>query len=521
MDEGPPVVVEYEVVPHHGPIVPEIRDGAIVPRTATTALSVRWTGHEPSSELSAFVNLLRAQNVDEARDAIQAFEVGSQNFVVISRANDIYWSTQSRIPVRDPRAMTWNAATRMGQSPCHVLPGTGEYEWVGEIEDRYIPHDLNPERGFIATANQDNVGVTQDGDALNDLHFIGCEFDPGHREARITELLDEATADAMATPEDMVRIQGDHQSALGRRISAALIESLDHAEEERATPGTHADLTLAVTEVGATKLAKIRMMRDRLVAWADSEWRAVEGLEDDPSPAGVADSVATSIFNGVMPHLSVLAFSDESRRVGYYPWNGYLVRPLTWGLIAPDRLATYDATLGDTVLWDDLDTVPLESRDDRVLRAFARALDWLETNLGTDMDQWQWGKLHTLRIDTLLPAVNPTRDPLSIPPIPSEIYPDGFPRHGDNFGIDAANYDIFPGAPDFAYGSGPQQRLVVEMTPDGPNIWNALPGGQRLDPDDAHHADEAELWRRNEAPPIWYREIDVVQNAETRIRFTP
>jgi penicillin amidase len=59
------------------------------------------------------------------------------------------------------------------------------------------------------------------------------------------------------------------------------------------------------------------------------------------------------------------------------------------------------------------------------------------------------------------------------------------------------------------------------MTPEGPSIWNALPGGQVYDPDSKHHADEAELWRRNKATPMYFKEADVTAHAEATLVFTP
>ncbi len=88
------------------------------------------------------------------------------------------------------------------------------------------------------------------------------------------------------------------------------------------------------------------------------------------------------------------------------------------------------------------------------------------------------------------------------------------------FVVDASHHGLIS-AESFSYRSGPQQRVVVEMTPDGPNIWNSRPGGQEHDPDAPHHADDAELWRKNEAPPLFFKEADVVTNYEKRVRYLP
>ncbi|MCZ7681627.1 MAG: penicillin acylase family protein [Sandaracinaceae bacterium] len=106
---------------------------------------------------------------------------------------------------------------------------------------------------------------------------------------------------------------------------------------------------------------------------------------------------------------------------------------------------------------------------------------------------------------------------VSIPPEGSSEFPLGFPRHGDYGAVDVGNFGM--GGERFTHGSGASQRVVVEMTPDGPRPFNALPGGQSEDVDSPHHADEAELWRSNQQPPLYFEQGDVEAHAGARLRF--
>src|SRR5262249_53245797 len=151
---GSPVILPVEIVPQHGYIIPSTK-------TATSALSVKYTGAQVSNELAYFYGLLTSTTIDEARAAQMNFKVGSQNFIVASK-DEISWSTQSRVPVRDPRALTLQVGadgTVTGICPTMVLPGTGEFEWTGDLDPSFIPSDRNPAKGYIVTANQDSVGV--------------------------------------------------------------------------------------------------------------------------------------------------------------------------------------------------------------------------------------------------------------------------------------------------------------------------------------------------------------------------
>lgn len=517
---GADQVFELEVVPHHGIIIPTMENGRVVPRTSNEALSVRWTGDEVSHEIAAFLKLGRSKNVDEARAALDSFEVGAQSFVVVTTEGDVFWSTQSKLPVRDPKAMTYDPVTQQGVAPAFILPGDGSAEWTGYLEDKYLPHDLNPARGFIATANNDLVGISEDGNPFNDPHYTTYSSDIGHRVARITERLEEVTAKG-ATPEDMMSIQGDHKSPLGALLAPSFVAAAKRALEERMTPGTHPDLQELVAGAAAEDLDKLAEAVARLEAWTSFDTPAGVDIGDGAPPdAEVQDSIAATLFNASVGRVVKLAFQDESDAIGKRPGSSNVAKVLQWAVLEPQKLATFDEGLKDTVLWDDLSTENVvETRDERIARGMLEAMGYLRGRLGEDMKAWQWGKLHTLTFESLVPSVS-GGSPVSIPPAGDAKFPDGFPRGGDNYGVDASNYGTW-NTESFSYGSGAVQRLVVEMTPSGPNVWNALPGGQAFDPNSKHHADEAELWRRNKATPIYFKEADVKAHTETTLSFLP
>ncbi len=538
-DLGAETVVTFDFVPHHGLIVPGSRvactaeDAAPCEVGKEQALSIAWTGNEPSNEAAAFLDLYTAQNADDARTAFRKFEVGGQTLVSVDASGNIDYTSSVRIPVRQAGALTYDPATLEGTSPCYVLDGRGTMEWTGEnLDERYIPHGRNPESGFIATANADPVGVTANGNALDgvdaadpaDDFYIGCDFARGNRIARITERLETLVSAGGITPEDMSALQNDAVSPFGRILTPLMLAELTRASEERTSPGMHPDLTAAVTEF-ADAMDAIEAAATRLAAWERFDTPAA--VEGTPSADAIADSVATSIFNVAMGHLMRLTFDDELDLHADGALDGSIRRSNALGttivLMATDveSLATYEADRMDSVLWDDISTDAVETRGDRVVRAMAAALEWLETRFSTaTMDDWRWGRLHTVQLDAVIPIGVLGSDPLSIPTPDDAMFPDGFPRHGDRDVVDASNFGVF----DFEridYGSGPQQRLVVEMSPTGPTAWNALPGGNSEDPDGPFHRNEMERWRHNEVTQVPFTEAEVVASAQSRIRFTP
>ncbi len=515
----PDVVLELENVPHHGVIIPTIQNGAVVPRTASKAFSVRWTGHDVSSELGAFLGLNVATNLAEAKEALAKFEVGAQSFVVTTREGEIYWSTQSRLPVRDPRALTYDPVTQTGLSPAMVLPGDGSCEWIGAVERSALPQDLNPSKGFIATANNDLVGTSRDGNPFNDAHYIGWDYDIGHRIARITERLQALVDKGGVKTEDMMALQGDHRSPLGALLAPKFVAAARRVREERQQPGTYPDLSSLVQRTSAADLDLLAQVAGRLEAWSFETPPGVDIGDGEPSAKEVSDSIATSIFNASMPRLVKLAFDDELGAMGQRPGTKGLGRLVQFAILEPSRLATYSASKGDTVLWDNLSTPEVETRDERIAAAMLQGAFYLRDRLGADLAQWQWGKLHTLTLASLVPATA-GESPVTLPTPGNAKFPAGFPRPGDNFGVDAANSGL-TNPEKFSYENGPVQRLVVEMTPSGPKAWNALPGGQAFDPASPHHADEVEHWRRNKAPPLYFTEAEVNAHKASSARYKP
>lgn len=521
--DGSRRAVTFERVPHHGLIVPTVSGGNVVPRTGTSALSVKWTGNEVSNELGAFLRLNLAQDLDEAKAAIATFEVGAQSFVVATRDGDIHWTQHARIPVRSAESFSYDAETGEGIAPMLVMPGTGDYEWTGTLAAADIPQATNPAQGFIATANNDAVGVWQDGDPTNDEIYLGADYAVGYRGRRITEELRRLTAAGDITPEQMSALQNDTHSNAGADYSVAFADAADRLAEEAATPGTHPDLADLADELDAPTLAKIADMSERVREWSTSlaTPAAVEGA---PTSAEITDSVATTIFNVTLAQFLALTFDDELDELGVGLSSGYAINFLKRAFNDPESLATYRD--GQVAIFDDLRTEGVtETRDERIARAFVLALAWLEDSLATTVTDWRWGKLHTLRFASLIP--NLSSDALSIPPSNDPTFPAGFPRHGDMWAVDVGNYSLFAfrgsevQTTAFATRAGAQQRLVVEMTTDGPRAWNALPGGQILDSTSPHFRDEAELWRRNEAPPLFFTEADVIANYESRETLTP
>jgi penicillin amidase len=530
LQNGDTVTYDVKVVPHHGPIVPTIVNGQVLPpNPAQGALSVRWTGMDPTEEFKAVFTMLEATNVDEARAALEDFDTGGQNWMLADDQGDILWTSHVKVPIRDAGALSWDAASYQGTLPCLVLPGDGSADWTGYFADDSVPWAKNPSAGYLATANQDAVGGTLDNDPSNDSHpdghsgYLACSFAYGFRQGRIKSRIE--GHGAAVSMDDMASIQADARSPLGSRLVPPLLAAIDAVEQEVQTGGTHPDLTAlcASADFVALDLAGLRAL---LEAWrdeADYESHAGVNLDDNqPLPLTQLEaraSQATLLFNVWMPNLFFRVFGDELDRIGSRGTGNDVPSMLYLLESDPTTLATYDAASGDSALFDDMATVEIESRNERIIRALIDAAAWLDAEAGP-MADWRWGRFHTVTFNPLIPVWAP----LSIPSPGDALFKGGFPRHGDMYVVDASNFSPRlqdDGSIRHSYGSGPTQRFVITLDPDGLKVKNALPGGAVWDRDSPHFADQAERWRRNETRDVPFVVNDVVAYAESHSLVVP
>ena len=383
---------------------------------------------------------------------------------------------------------------------------------------------------LVPTANGDQVGGTVDNDPSDDVQpdgtsaFLACSFALGFRQGRVRELIEDFPTPI--TLDDMSAMQADHRSPLGARMVPALLLAIDSARQHAAGSISRPDLD-AVVAHPMWDQALMATLEGMLETWRDEGgYRAEAGIDLDTNehlPLSAPEaraSQATLLFNVWMVRFMARVFGDELEQVGRSGGTGQYVPAILHLLESePASLATYDATTLDSVLWDDLATPETETRQERMMTALLDALVWLDEQVGP-MDGWRWGEHHIIRF------AGPNSIPwdLAIPRGVDEVFPEGFPRHGDMYNVDASNFDAtrsVDGSISFRYFSGPTQRFVIEMDPEGVKSRNALPGGAVWDRQSPHYADEAELWRKNETHDVPFFLPEVIEASETRSLLLP
>lgn len=123
----------------HGPVLYEDK----VNRRAF-ALRTVWmdAGMAP---YMASLSVMRAKTYDDYAKALKGWGCPSVNHIYADTTNIIAWKPSGATPIRE----NWDG----------LLPvlGNGQYEWNGYLSPEAAPVEVNPSRGFVATANALNI----------------------------------------------------------------------------------------------------------------------------------------------------------------------------------------------------------------------------------------------------------------------------------------------------------------------------------------------------------------------------
>ncbi|HSF86040.1 MAG TPA: penicillin acylase family protein [Acidimicrobiia bacterium] len=328
---GEPVEVTVRTT-RHGPVVSDVFgrlddfDTAGIELPEPYVVTLRWTALEDLPALTDTVfGLNTAQNWDEFRAALATFSVPAQNVIYADVDGNIGYQAPGIVPIRND-----------GDGRVPVPGWTDRYEWTGFIDYDDLPRVLNPEDGWIVTANNAVLDGTYP-------ELLTTDWNLGDRATRIVELvsaLDDATID------DMAAIQFDNLNLAAERIRPLFL-AIDPS---------------ALSEMEAEAQALL------------GTWN----LDNDAASPGAA------VFEAAWAQLLDRMFTDD------LPEDIEAHGGARWSL-AIEALAA-DA---NGPFWDDQATPETETRDDIVTAAFRAGVADVADLLGDDPADWAWGEMHT------------------------------------------------------------------------------------------------------------------------------
>jgi penicillin amidase len=196
-------------------IVKSTRKGPIItgisPGTAK-AVSLSWTGFEPTPDFEALVGINLAGNWEEFRATLGAFAVAPQNFIYADVDGNIGYCGAGKIPIRSS-----------GNGITPQRGWTSATEWKGYVPFDEMPHVLNPAAGYIVTANNQVIpGKFRP--------FLSAYWAPPYRYQRIAELIEQSDRHDV---ESVANMQFDSKSLLAGSIIISLTPALSDLEDPR------------------------------------------------------------------------------------------------------------------------------------------------------------------------------------------------------------------------------------------------------------------------------------------------
>ncbi|HMY24057.1 MAG TPA: penicillin acylase family protein, partial [Chitinophagales bacterium] len=143
--------------------------------------------------------LNKAKNWNEFADAVKYITAPGLNIVYADKDNNIGYYNSGKVPVRD------KASASVPQ------PGwTGEHDWKAFIPFDEMPHSLNPQNGYIVTANHK---IEPD----DFPHFLGDIYMNGYRANRLEKMIQRKEK---LEPKDFTEMQMDFYCTPGKLFAA-------------------------------------------------------------------------------------------------------------------------------------------------------------------------------------------------------------------------------------------------------------------------------------------------------------
>ncbi len=205
--KGSADVADTIVLTHYGPVVYDRNFPTSENKKRLTNFALRWIGHDPSSSMLSSYKVNRAHNYNEFMEGLQYFDSPAQNVAFAAASGDIAMRVQGKFPAK------WK-----GQGKFLMDGSNSDFDWQKIIPNNQNAQVLNPEKGFLSSANQIPVDSA--------YPYYVYDFNYEHfRYKRINQRLSELGN--KITPQDMMTLQNDAYNLRAAESLPVMMDSLD------------------------------------------------------------------------------------------------------------------------------------------------------------------------------------------------------------------------------------------------------------------------------------------------------
>jgi penicillin amidase len=406
-------------------------------------IAVNSMALRPCPAVSGWLHLNQAEGWDDFVAAMQLIEAPQLAVTYADvEGNTGYWVT-GKVPVR---------AKGDGTIP---VPGwSGEYEWVGEVPFEEMPHALNPEQGYVVTCNHRIVSDDYP-------HYLGRVWMNGYRARRIVDVF-----------ESMQKLSVDEFRML--HLDVTCLPGKEFVARLEGLESTDPDVQLAL---------------EHLLAW--------DGRLTPESVAGALYEVVRYTLvrellePGLGPELTVRLMGH-----GFHP-----LLFLAQEFYGHDTVTLFRLLDNPDSWW----VQQAGGREAVLTRSLRRAVAWLRGELGPDVQEWQWGKIHRVTFAHSLSLQKPF----------DQVFDRGpFPIGGDT--DTPCQTAISPDDPYDNTSYAPSFRQIIDLG-DLARSVAVNPPGQSGHLGSPHYDDLIEPWLKGDYYPLLWTREQVEQEAQSRL----
>ena len=316
------------------------------------AISLKWVGWEISDELYSFIRLAKSVNWEDFQNALQSYSLPAQNFVFSDITGNIGYRLGGKVPVR-----TYES----GLIP--QIAYRGGNNWKGWIDESKMPRLYNPEKGWIATANNQ---------IIEDYPYYLSElWEPPFRIERISQLIE---AHDRLNVHIMRNIQMDKLNLLAKEILPILLSDLQSSR--------------LVSEKREDALILLQ------------NWNYEMDIEK------IAPAIYEVLQNFLIKNIFWDELSDDLFNIFTDLPNFYL------------RIFHQVVNSNSSLWFDNILTATQENRGDIIADSFEDTWLYLKRVLGENLEDWQWGRLNQLHLEHVLGRIALTRQIFNRGPYP-------------------------------------------------------------------------------------------------------
>lgn len=344
----------------------------------------------------------------------------------------------------------WFGSAKLIKRPSHVQPklvldgSTGKDDNFGFYDFKDNPRNINPENGYVVSANNQP-------DSINGILHPGYYY-AGARYQSISDTISKKDDWDMDAMKELVMSDKSPIYPDNVKVIASLLQPTTDDE---------------------------KVALNALLAW--------DGNHD-------VNAVGPTIYYKMIYHILDMTMQDE---MGKRRLNAFLKTPVYLHTIGP--LIRNE----NSVWWDNISSDNKETRADIFNAAFTQSIGELHAQLGNDVNQWNWDKVHFIEHTHAIGRQEPMDKIFNVGP---------FPAGG---GEEVINKIAFTLNPDGIYKSrsGPAMRILLDFA-DIENSMSINPTGSSGNVMNPHYDDQAMMFVNGQFRKQKMKKADILQGKE-------